>query len=121
MKHLITHHDKYHPAMSITDPAQAAQYFEECVQHNMDHSANTRAQAEAIERANLGYWAGYYSRETRLRVEELFDCQHPILGKAKDKAWTPEELVHKGMEIAREYTKRSGHAPDHASNKSVKG
>jgi hypothetical protein len=108
MKHPITSHHlygKYHPAMSITDPDQAAQYFEECVQHNMAHSVNNRTQAEAIERANLGYWAGYYSRETRLRVEELFQCQHPILGKAKDKEWSPEELLDKGIEVASEWKK----------------
>jgi hypothetical protein len=108
MKHPITSHHlygKYHPAMSITDPDQAAQYFEECVQHNMAHSGNNRTRAEAIERANLGYWAGYYSRETRLQVEELFQCEHPILGKAKDEEWTPEELLHKGLEVASEWKK----------------
>jgi hypothetical protein len=97
---------RYDPAMAITDPDQAAQYFEELVQDNLAHSTNNRTQAEAIERANLGYWAGYYSRETRLRVEELFGCEHPVLGKAKDKDWTPEELVEKGMEVARKYNER---------------
>jgi hypothetical protein len=106
MKHPITYREKYDPAMHITDPGQAAQYFEECVQHNMAHSTNNRGLAEAIERANLGYWAGYYSRETRLRVEELFGCEHPVLGKAKDKDWSPEELLHKGMEVARRYNER---------------
>jgi hypothetical protein len=105
MKHPITLREKYELAMAITDPDQAAQYFEQCVQHNMAHSVNNLTQAEAIERANLGYWAGYYSRETRLRVEELFQCQHPILGKAKDKEWTPEELLDKGMEVASEWKK----------------
>jgi hypothetical protein len=111
--------------MYITDPDLAAHYFEECVQHNMAHSVNNRGLAEEIERSNLGYWAGYYSRETRLRVEELFGCQHPILGKAKDRDWTPDELVYKGMEIACEYTRkeneRLGNAPDHPGDIGVKG
>jgi hypothetical protein len=63
-------------------------------------------EAQEIERQNIGYWAGYYSRETRLRVEELFGCEHPVLGKAKDKDWSPEELLHKGMEVGRQYNER---------------
>ena len=105
MKYRNSYFEKYDPAMVITDQAEADRYLEQCVQHNMAHSTNNRTQAEAIERANLGYWAGYYSRETRLRVEQLFDCQHPVLGKAKDKDWTFEELLHKGMEVAGEWTK----------------
>ncbi len=118
MKHPITLREKYDPAMDITDPDQAAQYFEECVQHNMAHSGNSREKAEAIERANLGYWAGYYSKETRLRVEELFQCQHPILGKATDREWSPQELLEKGVEVAHEWSR---HTPDHSGDESVKG
>lgn len=122
MKFPITLREKYEPAMHITDPDLAAHYFEECVQHNMAHSVNNRGLAEEIERSNLGYWAGYYSRETRLRVEELFGCQHPILGKAKDRDWSPEELVDKGIEVAREWeAKVSGNAPDHPGDEGVKG
>jgi hypothetical protein len=90
----ITLRAKYEPAMAITDQAEADRYFEELVAHCISLGGGMeREQAEEIERSNLGYWAGYHDRETRLRVEELFRCEHPILGKAKDNDWTPEELL----------------------------
>src|SRR4051812_40668487 len=71
--------EKYDPAMKITDQAQADHYFEKCVAHTM-RFGKTREQAEAIERENLGYYAGYCDNETRARVERLFNCAHPIFG-----------------------------------------
>lgn len=96
----ITIGDKYDPAMKITDPAEAAAYFERCVQHTMTYGAD-RQEAERIERINLGYYAGYCSDETRRRVEELFGCAHPIFGAiAKVGAPTPEEAMQAGLEMA---------------------
>lgn len=71
--------DKYDPAMKITNQAEANAYFERCVQHTMSFGTD-RQEAERIERANLGYYAGYSSEETRRRVERLFSCAHPIFG-----------------------------------------
>ncbi len=52
----------------------------------------TREEAEEIERANLGYWAGYYRPETRERVERLFRCAHPFFGSIAEKGPpTPEQ------------------------------
>ena len=36
--------------------------------------------AEQIAKNNLGYYSGYYSDDTRQRVERLFKCSHPIFG-----------------------------------------
>ena len=71
--------EKYEPAMDITDQAEADAYFERLVAHQMLFST-TRQQAELIERSNLAYWAGYYGNDTRMRVERLFRCAHPIFG-----------------------------------------
>lgn len=76
----LTIGEKYGPAMEITDQAAADEYFEACVAHLMDNHGTERAEAETIERANLGYYAGYYSPETRARVERLFRCAHPVFG-----------------------------------------
>jgi len=77
--------DKYGPAMEITTQEEADAYFEECVDHclrcdQQEGGVKTRAEAEELERSNLGYYAGYYSHETRERVERLFRCWHPIFG-----------------------------------------
>ncbi len=99
MKHIITIGEKYKPAMAITDPGEAARYFEECVQHSMGHGS-TREEAIRIEKANLGYFAGYYDNDTRERVERLFCCQHPIFGAIKTNGPpSPEQALRMGMEI----------------------
>lgn len=95
----ITIRDKYAPAMEITDQAEADAYFERCVRHCMTFE-KTREEAEKIERANLGYYAGYYDHETRARVERLFHCAHPILGSLEQyRAPTSEEALEIGKRI----------------------
>lgn len=80
----ITIGEKYGPAMEMTDQAEADGYFEACVAHCMSFGSE-RAEAEEIERSNLGYYAGYYSNETRERVERLFRCKHPVFGAITEK------------------------------------
>lgn len=91
---------KYEPAMKITDPIQAAEYLEACIQHTMSFG-KTRAEAEAVEKSNIGYFAGYYDHETRIRVEQLFFCEHPVFGPASEGEPTAEEAFKMGMELGR--------------------
>lgn len=94
----ITISEKYAPAIRITDQAEADAYFARCVEHTM-RFGKTRAEAEALERSNLGYFAGYYDHETRARVERLFQCAHPIFGAIAEKGPpTPEEAFRLGVE-----------------------
>lgn len=78
----ITIGDKYDPAMKITLKQDAEQYFERCVEHTELHG-HSRDEAIHIEKANLAYYAGHGSDETRARVEELFKCSHPVFGTVK--------------------------------------
>lgn len=96
----ITYGDMYNPAMEITDPAAATAYFERCVEHAMRWFGKTRREAETLHRANLGYWAGYYGQETRLRIERLFKCEHPVFGPATDPRPSPEVAFAAGMLMA---------------------
>lgn len=103
LPHTITMGDKYGPAMTMADQAEADAYFERLVQHGMEWG-NDRAEAERIERANLGYYAGYYSHETRARVERLFRCSHPIFGAiAKNGPPTPDQALKAGLEMGRRH------------------
>lgn len=98
MKPEITIGEKYRPAMKITNQEEADDYFEDCVQHTMDNFDKTRAEAEEVERSNLGYWAGYYSDETRERVERLFKCAHPVFGKIAERgAPTAKQALEAGI------------------------
>jgi hypothetical protein len=103
MRKEMTIGEKYGPAMTITDEAEAAAYFERCVAHSMEHFGKTRHEAEELERANLGYYAGYYDPETRERVERLFSCAHPVFGKVERFGQpTPEQAVAAGVRRAQE-------------------
>ncbi len=79
MKKDITIGEKYGPAMEIADQAEADRYFEECVRDCMSYG-RSREEAEKIERSNLGYYSGYYDRETMQRVFRLYRCAHPVFG-----------------------------------------
>ncbi len=96
----ITIGAKYSPAMEMADQAEADAYFEECVTHTMGFG-KSREEAEGIERGNLGYYAGYYSKETRLRVERLFGCAHPVFGAIAERGPpTSEEAIAAGRRMA---------------------
>lgn len=92
--------EKYHPAMAIATQTEALAYFERLVQHTMKYRPCERAEAERIERGNLGYFAGYYDYETRLRVEALFMCEHPIFGAAAVSEPSPREAFTAGLTMA---------------------
>ncbi len=98
MANKITIGDKYGPAMKMTDQKQATEYFELCVEHTM-RFGKTREEAESIERQNLGYFAGYHDYETRIRIEQLFNCVHPIFGAAAEHIPTPEEAFELGKKL----------------------
>jgi hypothetical protein len=93
--------EKYMPAMGITEQAAADAYFEECVRHCMVHFGKTRAEAEQIEKNNIGYFAGYYSREVRAQVERLFKCAHPYFGTV-DQSPSIETIFQMGVELGRQ-------------------
>lgn len=91
----------YGPAMEITDQEQADEYFEALVTRSMTFFGQSREEAESIQRQNLGYWAGYYTHKTRMRVERLFHCAHPIFGKAEISVPTAEEAYQAGVDLAK--------------------
>lgn len=93
----------YDPAMEITDQAAADLYFQRLVSQCMERFGKSRAEAIEIQKANLGYYAGYYDNETRERVERLFNCAHPVFGSiAKSGPPTPEQAFNAGVKAGRE-------------------
>ena len=90
----------YGPAMRIENQAEANAYFAALVARRRAQGPS-RAYAELIERSNLGCCAGYYDRETRLRVERLFRCCQPYLGKASEHNLSAEDAFALGQDIAR--------------------
>ena len=100
--------DYYGPAMEAQDQYEADRIFDGLVADVLvDAPRQTRAKAEEIVRHNLGYQAGYYSHETRERVERLFRCAHPFLGPiAEVGPPTTEDCLKIGMELGRKARSR---------------
>lgn len=78
-----TYRDLLDPAMDIAtrrDLDEAAEYVRQYTIHLMrDHSADEERATHVI-RTNLGYYAGYYDRETQDAVYEVFGAPHPFFG-----------------------------------------
>jgi len=89
----------YGPAMKIRDPEEAKDYFKALVDYQLAFGVS-QEKAEQIQRANLGYYAGYYDKETRLRVEKLFNCAHPVFGSATNGVPTAKEALEAGKSLA---------------------
>jgi hypothetical protein len=94
----ITMGDKYGPAMEIEDQAEADAYFNKLVNHALrTGGVSCYDEAVRMERANLGYFAGYFDYQTRERVERLFKCAHPFFGSIAEKGEpSPDEAFRLG-------------------------
>jgi len=92
---------KYEDAMEITTQEEADKFFKELVKEVMSENPGvSEEEVIQIQKSNLGYFAGYYSNETRERVERLFKCAHPYFGAIAEKGPpTPEEAFEMGIKI----------------------
>jgi hypothetical protein len=89
----------YGPAMKITNPEDAQNYFNCLVQYMFSvDMTKTREEHTKIQKSNLAYFAGYYDTETSNRVQRLFQCVHPIFGGVSP---TPEEAFELGRKWAK--------------------
>lgn len=103
-KSSLTYGECLGPAMQITDEADAQQYLADYVayiQQALDREPrNDNQTAAQIAGINLGYYAGYYDHETRIRVERLFCCAHPIFGGAAKHEPSRDECLSAGKAAA---------------------
>ena len=105
-KETLTYGECLGPAMEITDPQDAQQYlakYLKWIQKALDKEPrDDNMTAEDIAKVNLGYFAGYYDDETRVRVEKLFTCSHPIFGTIKDNGTpTADQAFQMGKDLAK--------------------
>lgn len=99
----LTMGDIYSPAMAITDPSEAARYLEKIVDYvtlyggSKKDREKPREEHIRIQKSNLGYYAGYFDAETMARVNNAFNCVHPIFGGTMP---TAEEAFEAGRDTA---------------------
>ncbi len=98
----LTFGDTLHPAMTITDQADADAYLDAYTTYILRHDPTLNLEgALDIARQNIGYFAGYYEIATRRRVNRLFKTTHPVFGDTEP---TAEEAFKAGMEWAKKKT-----------------
>lgn len=95
----MTAGDVFDPIMRITKQSDADEIFAAYVD-GLVKQGRSKEEAASIVRSNLGYYAGYYNHETRVRVERLFSCRHPMFGKASAGVPTAEEAFEMGQKLA---------------------
>jgi len=88
-KETMTFKEALSPAMEITEQEDADQYLVEYtnfIQKHLDKNPRSdRRPALEIAKINLGYYSGYCDEVTRIRIETLFNCQHPIFDIHKER------------------------------------
>lgn len=86
-KSLLTYGECLDPIFKITDKEDARQYKKAYVSYLTNwlqkEPRTDNMTAEQIANTNIGYYAGYGTNEDRKRIEELFECKHPIFGSIK--------------------------------------
>jgi len=111
-KQVLTFKELLDPAMEIKENEDAKQYLASYVEWLeaawLRDGKIEKEPAINIAKSNLGYWAGYYSESTRKRVENLFECEHPIFGSIeKNGRPTAEEALKLGIKMGEESIKRN--------------
>lgn len=89
--------ESYAPAMEITDPEDARQYLEALIERSVRCFDMSEDEARKVQLSNLGYYAGYYSYDVRVRVQQLFNAVHPIFGTTQP---TADEAFQAGIDYA---------------------
>ena len=94
----VTIGEKYGKAMKVATKEEAEAYLKVCIDHTLALTDYSPEEARAIEMQNIGYYAGYYDRETFKRVMELYETAHPIFGSDDAIYNDPADAYDKGLE-----------------------
>jgi hypothetical protein len=76
-----TYEETLGPTQYVETEEEAREYFENLVNYIQRVAPDMpREEAERVQRINIGYYSGYFDRETMQRVQRLFKVSHPIFG-----------------------------------------
>lgn len=86
-------------AIEVRTQEEADECFSNLVEQQLREHGADPSTVDARVRCALGYFAGYYDHETRLRIEQLYRCEHPIFGPATKGLPSPEKIFRMGLEL----------------------
>ena len=72
----VTNGDKYLPAMKVQTEAEAAEWFEVCVQHSISAFGKTREEAEKHEREAIAVSAFHGFHLNNDEIEKIASLYH---------------------------------------------
>jgi hypothetical protein len=101
-KEELSFHEIFEQALKIETKKDATQYMADYVKWIQNKSWDKPLIKEPLDiaRENFGYWAGYYSNDTRRKIESLFECEHPYFGSIeKNGPPTPKQAFEMGLAI----------------------
>lgn len=94
-------------ALACTTREQAqAVVADEVKRIQADGHYRSAEELRLIVKANIGYLAGYYSRDEAARLLDLFETEHPFFGKIEDWPKSPEDALKMGFDYAEAMKKR---------------
>jgi hypothetical protein len=105
-KEVLTHGEALNPIFAIRDKEDAMQYKKAYVEY-MERILQKEPRkdgmtAEEVVNSNIGYRAGYGSTLDRERIEELFECKHPVFGSVKENGQpTTRQAFEAGLQIGK--------------------
>jgi hypothetical protein len=79
-KDKLTIGETFAQARKAETKEEAKRYLDDYATHIARLSAFNIESALDIARENIGHFAGYYDKETYLRIQELFEVRHPVFG-----------------------------------------
>lgn len=97
----------YSRSTKIETEQEAKAYLNNLVQYFVQRFNMPLDEALLKVRQNIGCFSGYYDRETRARVEKLFNCVHPVLGSVNNDL-SPEEIFNIGLKMGEKYKYEQG-------------
>lgn len=86
--------------LARTNKNDANDFFLQYVEYIMEARGESFDWAVKAAKDNLGYFAGYYSKEVCDLIYDTYKCIHPILGK-DPYGVSPEEAYKMGKESIR--------------------
>jgi hypothetical protein len=77
----LTGRDLYGPAMNVKTKAEAQEQLNRVIEYLQYRNPSWDSEkVEVTAKENIGYYAGYYDKETWERVYRLYNTTHPIFG-----------------------------------------